>query len=163
MTVLEVEAPIRGVSKTDRKEEPRSFNELRKEELVALANHFGTNPEGTNKVIVVDLVDNGVTWEMAAETLGFSVNKDAKRGRKPVEKDEVKKEDIVTATEEVLKPSAKYLVKMERENPYFEWRSYKFPTEKPFAVMDANDAQEILSTEVGFRQAFPQELEEYYS
>lgn len=161
-----VGAPISGRSR-----EPNAFHALRKEELLVLADHFGTETEGTSKALVLDLVDHGVTWNMAASVLGFKEEPEEKVVLKsdifkPNTIKEGKTEpesDVVLASEpETLKPSAKYLIKMERENPYFEWRSYKFTAEKPFAIMTSEDAQDILTSEENFRQAYPDELSEYY-
>jgi hypothetical protein len=61
-----------------------------------------------------------------------------------------------------LQPQKEYLIKMTRENPYFEVGRYKFTQEHPYAIMDATTAQHVLSNEEGFRQAFPDELKEFY-
>jgi len=55
-----------------------------------------------------------------------------------------------------------FLVKMTRENPLYETRGYRFTQAHPYALVSAKDAQYILSKEEGFRQAFPDELDEYY-
>jgi len=57
----------------------------------------------------------------------------------------------------------KYLIKMTRDNVLYETRGYRFTQEHPYALVDAKDAQYILAKEDGFRQAFPDELEEFYA
>lgn len=56
-----------------------------------------------------------------------------------------------------------FLIKMTRENPLYETRGYRFTQAHPYALVSAKDAQYILSKEEGFRQAFPDELDEYYA
>lgn len=58
-------------------------------------------------------------------------------------------------------PQDKFLVKMERDNPTYEIRGYRFTREKPYHLVNAADAGTILR-EDGFRQAYPDELEEFY-
>ena len=67
----------------------------------------------------------------------------------------------------VVKPQVQvsaepYLIKMVRENPYYEVGKYKFTESHPYALVDAADAERVLREE-GFRQAFPSELEEFYN
>lgn len=59
-------------------------------------------------------------------------------------------------------PADQFLLKMVRENPLFEVRGYRFTEEHPYALVKANDAMYILEHEDGFRQAYPQELAEFY-
>lgn len=64
---------------------------------------------------------------------------------------------------EKVKEEDKMLVRMDRENPLFEFRRYRFTRQHPYALMERNDAEAIMRSEEGFRQAFPSELDEYYS
>lgn len=59
-------------------------------------------------------------------------------------------------------PGDKFLIKMERPNAVYETRGYRFTKENPYHLVDAADAQFILSKEDGFRQALPSELEEIF-
>lgn len=153
------------------KKEPKSFNDLNKAQLVEAARYFGTLEEGNIDVLKADLHENGVSWEQYYKAF---INKDAVLPEEPEElfnkvgvedwedSDEVQVEPV-TAPEVPVLTQDKYLIKMVRENPYFEFKHYKFTQEKPYAIMSAADAQEILQTERDFRQAFPDELKEYYS
>lgn len=71
-----------------------------------------------------------------------------------------KKEEINVAANDV------WLVHMDRENPYFEFRGesklHKFTQENPFAVMSAADANAITSTEEGFSIATPAQAQAFY-
>src|SRR5690348_11489771 len=42
---------------------PKSFNDLKKDQLIAAADYFGTDNTGNAKAIVADLVESGVTFE----------------------------------------------------------------------------------------------------
>jgi hypothetical protein len=55
-----------------------------------------------------------------------------------------------------------FLLKMTRENAVYQTRGYEFTEEHPYALVSAADAQWILENEKGFRQAFPQELADFY-
>lgn len=149
------------------KNTPTSFNDLKKEELVTAAQHFGVDDEGNVKTLKASLAADGVTWEMYAKAFGLadvsevlSYEVEETEGVKGnVENDS----EVVTADPHPkLAVEDKYLIKMTRANPYFEFGKYKFTQEHPYAIMPANDAQAILETEEGFRQAFPAELQEYY-
>lgn len=145
---------------------PKAFKELKKEELVAAANAFGASPEGSKETIIADLAEMGVTWEDYATA--FLVEKpeepvDDLVVSQPEEEPLPEAAHVATADEQIALPvEQKYLVKMIRENPSFEFKGYKFTQDRPYAVMNAQDAQTILSSEDGFRQAFPAELEEFY-
>lgn len=70
--------------------------------------------------------------------------------------------EVVVAASPVVSPTAKYLIKMDRENPLFEIAGYKFTQEQPYALVSADKADHVLS-EPGFRQATPRELKEFYA
>lgn len=158
---------------------PKSFKDLKKPELVAAAEFFGTEVEGNTEVLRADLVDAGVTFEdylkafyptaadapppepepfVMPDPVDVNDWPDADEGG-----DEVT--EIITAepTPE-LRVAEKYLIKFIGENPYFEFGSYKFSADKPYGIMPANDAQRALVQEpTKFRQAYPAELQEFYS
>jgi hypothetical protein len=156
------------------KKTPTSFRDLNKAELVAAAQAFGTNDEGTAKDILTDLADAGVTWEMYVKQFNLEVSTKPEQEIvvvPPLDEfddydaaEEVEQvEEIVVATPETFQAS-KYLVKFIGENPYFEFGKYRFTQDKPYGIMTANDAQSALVSEpTKFRQAFPNELEEFYS
>ena len=155
---------------------PKSFNDLKKADLVAAANYFGTETEGNVEALRADLLDSGVTF---AEYLkAFYPEEEVKLTPDVGMPDPVDIEDwpdaeeggdevteiITAAATPTLAPTEKYLIKFVGQNPYFEFGPYKFTQEKPYGIMPAADAQRALVSEpTKFRQAFPAELEEFYS
>lgn len=153
---------------------PKSFKDLSKEQLVEAANYFGTENQGVRKEIESDLVDSYVTWDMYVKAFKLPGHEELPELTNewpeqvdvedaPEEEENVTDNEVLAAEPVKLAPADKYLIKMTRKNPYFEFAKYKFTTEKPYAIMTAADAQRILETEEGFRQAFPAELQEFYS
>ena len=159
------------------KKVPKSFNDLNKPQLVEAAKAFGTEEEGNVAELRADLLDNGVTFDMylkkfypeetveeepevfqMPEPTNVDDWPDAPEGG-----DEVG-EVVTAAPTPRLQAAEKYLIKFIGENPYFEFGPYKFTAEKPYGIMPANDAQRALVEEpTKFRQAYPNELEEFYS
>ncbi len=154
---------------------PKSFNELKKAELLQAAAFFGTESEGNVEVLRADLVENGVTFQQYLEafhpTAEVKVEPDPFVLPEPTNIDdwpdapEGGEDVVVTApATPTLAPQEKYLIKFIGENPYFEFGKYKFSNEKPYGIMPASDAQAALVGEpTKFRQAYPAELEEFYS
>jgi hypothetical protein len=156
---------------------PKSFRDLKKAELVAAAVAFATSEEGNAEAIRADLEENGVTWEMYAKAFkleGYEEEEPVEKFELPAPVDieqwpdeggeEVVEQVIITAEQQPqLAPQEKYLIKMTRKNPYFEFEDKKFTQEKPYAIMPAQQAQRILESEEGFRQAYPAELQEFYN
>lgn len=159
---------------------PTKLSELQKPELLAAAKHFGSDEKGNAKELLASLVEDGVTIEDYNLVFHPEPEKPVEQQAAPApnvlttdvldeiygegEEEVPVVEELVTAPENAdLAPKQKYLIKMTRKNPYFEFKHHKFTQERPYAIMSASDAQEILSTEEGFRQAFPAELEEFYS
>lgn len=79
---------------------------------------------------------------------------------KPAPVIRTKREEINVAANEP------WLVHMDRENPYFEFRGerklHKFTQANPFAVMSAADANAITSSEEGFSIATPAQAQAFY-
>lgn len=162
-----VELPTRKV--------PKSFNDLLKPELVAAALAFGANEDGSAKEIKADLLELGVTWENYMEAFYPEepvLEKVEEFTMPPATDIEDWIDEEVNEVSEVqtidprpqLAPQEKYLIKFKGENPYFERGRYKFSQAKPYAIMPADDAQAALTEEPEkFRQAFPAELQEFYS
>jgi len=156
---------------------PTSFRDLKKAQLIEAAAYFGTKDDGGVEELRADLSEAGVTWDMYVKAFKLDGHEDlpepADRTFRKVELEDEDEDDeevvetvneIVTVEEKpVLAAQEKYLIKMTRANPYFEFRHYRFTQEKPYAIMSADDAQAILESESGFRQAFPAELREFYS
>lgn len=157
------------------KKVPTGWSDLKKPELLAAANAFGTSTEGNAKELVADLVEAGVTWEQYEKA--FLVEPDEKeepvvaeppiappapRPTNVIEEAPMTEQLVTKPAHEELAVTNKYLIKMTRDNPYFEHGGHKFTQEHPYAIMTAREAQDILQHEDGFRQAFPDELEEFY-
>lgn len=160
------------------KKVPKSFNDLKKDDLVAAARAFGTLEEGNAAELKADLAEAGVTFKMYAEAFkleGYEAIPDEPEEFEMPEPTDV--EDWPDAEEgenvsEVktaapvpkLDAAEKYLIRFVGENPYFEFGKYKFTQENPYGIMPAEDAQKALTKEPEkFRQAWPAELQEYYS
>jgi hypothetical protein len=61
----------------------------------------------------------------------------------------------------VAAPGQDYLIKMDRENPLYEIRGYRFTKEHPYQLVRPEHAETILR-EPGFRVAYPSEAQEFY-
>jgi len=157
---------------------PSSFKALKKQELVAAAEYFGTSTEGNVTALRADLEDAGVTWAQYAEAFRLPGWEDLKAREEntaslpdPVndwdeeEETPLSKTPAVAAAEQpTFTDEQKYLVKFVGKNPYFEHKRFKFTQDRPYAIMTAAQAQDALETEPNnFRQAFPKELQEFYS
>lgn len=169
-----VEADHDTLSETTPANLPSSFKALKINELRAAADYFGADSFGDEEAIRAALDEDGITWAMYCKEFGLPVTDeqadelDTLDFPEKVEDWEEKEEEDVSevATAEptpTLASDTKYLIRMTRKNPYFEYKRYKFTQEKPYAIMSAEDAQEILENEDGFRQAYPKELQEFYS
>jgi len=68
--------------------------------------------------------------------------------------------------EESIQPEVNFegqvVVCMERQNPSFGFKHYKFSQEKKYVVMEETDARQLLSTTSGFRRATRDEVVRYY-
>lgn len=130
-----------------------SFETLKKEDLLKIAEEFGSDvkPSDTKAVIIAALNEDGVTWEQAAQLDKQVAEKDAElRAEKKVADAEAKAQE------------APALLKMQRENGTFEVRGYRFTKTHPFAVVPESDAEWIVDNVEGFRYATPREAQEFY-
>lgn len=158
-----------------------SFKELKIAELRAVAKAFAVDEDdvvdkSNAATLQAALAESGVTWEMYQEMFFPDVEPEPVENisnpapgvlvsdtvlPKPLA---VEPEEVVIITKEEypkLTANEQYLVKMVRENPYFEIEGLKFTQEHPYNLMDANKAERVLREE-GFRQALPSEVQEYY-
>lgn len=148
-----------------------SFTKMKFEDLVVIADRdFAVDTTGmkTKGEVVEALGAAGVTWDMyeRMETarqeklaeLAEQAAAEAEADLEPVE-DEV----VVTKTRRGRPASRDVLVKMHRQNAYYETNGKKFTREHPFVVMSEEDAQIIFDLEDGFHLATPREAQEYYS
>lgn len=125
-------------------------------ELRKVAEEMGVDhsESKTKAALVAQLAEEGVTDQSYQEYLDSIIE--------PVEPEEetvqpVKKTPKVNVGDEVL-------VKMNRANPTFEIRGYRFTKDHPYIAMNQNDAQEIFDFDPrGFAIATPNEVKEYYS
>lgn len=152
------------------KENPTSFNDLDTETLRKTAlEDFAVDikADDNKKTILAALVEDGVTFDQYAKLKGLNtVKSNAPTPPKvgPVVSEVPEQEvEIVTAQPITDGPQQKWLLKMERDNVRYDVRGHKFTAEHPYALVSPQDAEYILNHEKGFRQAFPSELEEFYS
>lgn len=158
------------------KKQPKSFRDLKKQQLVEAADYFGADSEGNAEAIRTDLEDMGVTWKMYVKAFKLEGHEDIPEQPEvaPLEVELPDEDDEQEVEEEVsdvvtydptpkLATADNYLIKFIGENPYFEFEQYKYTQDKPFAIMPADAAQRALEQEPKkFRQAFPKELQEFY-
>lgn len=168
-----VESDHENLSETTPANLPTSFKALHLDQLRAAADYFGSDSVGNEEAIRVALEDDGITWEMYAKEFGLPLPEGEtfapptpdlpEKHDDWIEKEEEEVSEVVTqAPVPTLAAEQKYLIRMTRKNPYFEYGRYKFTQDKPYAIMSAEDAQSILESEQGFRQAYPKELQEFY-
>lgn len=151
---------------------PTGFGDLDRDELyrTAVADFaVDVDKEANADVIRAALLESGVEWaqyvEMHPEVAPEPPVKETKAAKKAAAAKVVApkpaKEEVVV--QQPLPASQPWLIKMVRENLLYETRGHRFTQEHPYALVDAEDAQFILDKEDGFRQAYPEELQEYYS
>ncbi len=130
-----------------------SFETLKKEDLLKIAEEFGSDVKAsdTKAVIIAALNEDGVTWEQAAQL-----------DKQVAEKDAELREEKKAADAEAKAQEAQALLKMQRENSTFEIRGYRFTKAHPFAVVAESDAEWIVDNVDGFRYATPREAQEFY-
>ena len=126
-----------------------SFESLKKDELLELADKYGVDVKAsdTKAVILAAFVEDGVTWE-----------------------DTVKQDDVVAEKDLELKAEAEeariaedtVLLKMTRANYVYEIRGYSFAKAHPFGLVAESDAEYIVENDEGFRYATPKEAAEFY-
>jgi len=130
-----------------------SFETLKKDDLLRIAEEFGTEikPTDTKAVIIAALNEDGVTWEQAAIF-----------DQAVAERDEILKIGKMIAEEDAKAVEPKALLKMNRANGSYEIRGYRFTKAHPYAVVAESDAQWITDNIEGFAYASPREASEFY-
>lgn len=124
-----------------------SFETLKKEDLLKIADDFGVDvkPNDTKAVIIAAFAEDGVSWDDVAKMDDTVAEKDA----------EIK--------EEYSASQPKQLLKMLRANGTYEIRGYVFKREHPFALVGEDDAEFIVENDLsGFRYATPKEAQAFY-
>jgi hypothetical protein len=130
-----------------------SFSELKLDELKQAADYYGVElPKKfgiSKKEVAEELQLNGVSYEDWAKV------------KKSYEEQSAEVEHAPAAEPGEPEPE-KVLLKMERLNPTFEERGYRFTQVHPFVLVDEETADFLMETYEGFRIASPRELREYY-
>jgi hypothetical protein len=151
---------------------PESFKSLKSNELHYAAEIFAVEHEDLpDEVVLANLAADGITWNAYARQMKLpgwenlpEVEAEPVDTYEDEEGDEDMSQEVITALPLGKLDEGKYLIKFIGDNWYFERGRYSFSTDKPYALMNAQDAQSALVEEpTKFRQAFPQELEDYYS
>jgi hypothetical protein len=127
-----------------------SFETLKKEDLLKIADEYGvdTKPTDTKAVIIAALAEDGVNWDDVAKV-----------DKTVAEQDAVIKEEATVAKQN----GPKQLLRMMRANSSYEIRGVKFTKEHPFALVAEEDAEFITENDPeGFRYATPKEAANYY-
>lgn len=155
-----------------------ALGKLKKADLLAAAEHYGVDVDetSTNAELVASLYEEGVTDEVYAKDFenepaeNTVTTKDAAPKKEAGGEPTLTEEDLAENNEDAIAEPVvedfrgkRYLIKMERKNPLFEIGKHRFTQDRPFAVVSAKEAQEILTKYEGFRQAFPDEAESFYS
>jgi hypothetical protein len=127
-----------------------SFEILKKDELLEVADKFGVDvkPTDTKAVIIAALAEDGVSYEDAISYDENLVKQDEAEIKKDVS------EDVPDQTQ--------HLLRMTRANGTYEVRGYKFTSAHPFQLVSEYDAEWITENVDGFRYATPKEAKEFY-
>lgn len=165
---------------------PKTFNDLNKDELIRsaledFAIELSDDEKANKQTVLAAFAESNIVWddyvaqhpEVApgpVVTVTSNAPSHGKIGEDTVEG------TITPVVEEiddtpgeihvqkpiVAAPTDQFLLKMTRDNPVFQTRGYEFTEDHPYALVTAADAMWILENEDGFRQAYPQELQEFY-
>jgi hypothetical protein len=135
--------------------EAKSFDDLKKDQLVAAAVYFGVDHKksDTKSVIAAALAEDGVTF---AEYKRL-VAKDETTQPKDVVPDAALSQPVETPA------VSGQLVKMTRNNASFQIRGHTFTRQHPYRVVGGVDLDYILEQVSGFRLATPSEVQSYYN
>lgn len=163
-----------------------SFKDMNKKELEVVLDRASTffgfdRPEYTSKADVLALLkDEGVTWNQYYkfcvpddEKTSNVVTSDQVDANREADKVVISEETKVLAVDEneplapekVSEPvDDEELIRLTSQSASFSVRGYKFTWDAPFKLVKKADAEVILNRyPENFRQAFPKEVEEYYS
>lgn len=147
---------------------PTKFEDFDTKELLEIAVEgfaLDVKPDDNKKTLLAAFAEANLSWEDYRRIKPDAAPADvvAPVAAKPVQEEinELSQDQIITASNPVHNAGAKYLVVMERENPLFEIKGYRFTKDNPYALVTA-EAAEVILREPGFRQAFPSELKEFY-
>lgn len=138
----------------------KSFEELNKQELIAVGKMFGTDlPNAMNKPkMLEELSNDGVTIEEYLKQVG-PPEEDADEPVELAALDDTPLEEEAPAPE--VDEDDGYIVKMTRKNKTYQVRGYEFTQDHPYALVREEDADYLVESG-GFRIAGPKEIREYY-
>lgn len=157
-----------------------SFKSLNVEDLRVVAQKDldldGIDESSTKAQILAAILEKNITWDAAVElssTLqrvdsilkekqaNVVTTKTLKKEEKPVAPVVEDQQQGVLVAEQKDGP-AKVLVKMNRENPRFDIRGYRFTYDHPYALVTEDDAEYLVTQQDGFSYATPREAAEFY-
>ena len=131
-----------------------SFETLKKAELLQAADQFGVELDDTDTrpQIIAKLATDGVTWELYKKDF-------------PDVEDQPDAEEVVPVEvkAKAVPTGPLVLLKMNRANPTYEVRGYRFTRENPFLPVTEEAADWILENVEGFSIASPAAAREFYS
>lgn len=121
-----------------------SFGQFNKQKLLEIAKYFGVDVDETHTKAEIEASIKlaGISWAA-------------------YKKFESEQESIDVET--TLFADSRVLLKMDRQNPSFETHGVTFTKDNPFALLDADTAQEIIDLYDGFRVATPAEARSFYN
>jgi len=122
-----------------------SFGQFNKQKLLEIAEYFDVDVDEsqTKAEIEASIKLAGISWA----------------AYKKFEAEQQDSGDAATT----LFADSRVLLKMDRQNPSFETHGITFTKANPFALLDANTAQEIIDLYDGFRVATPAEAQAFYN
>ena len=163
-----------------------SFKDLKKDELLAVADYFGVEVKKTDNkdTIVAALGEDGVSFEegYADYKAATEVEQDEEEkddnvvitSKDVVDVDEVDEAPAAPATEQAsskgakrqaaaLVPDGYELVKKTRNNPVYEVRTYRFTDQHPYVLVKEEDVDFLIEVEGGFALAKASEVMDFYA
>lgn len=162
------------------------LKDFEKKDLIGAAEFFAVEVDKSKKIEVIAeaLIEEGITpneifknnpdlKEKYADKLGINkpavtpenVVKAGDMNAKPEARELPEESAVRLANESIVQQAQsaqQFLVKMRRKNPRFDVSGYTFTDEHPYAVVEAQHLNAVLSEE-GFSIATPDEVTEYYS
>jgi predicted nucleic acid-binding Zn-ribbon protein len=135
-----------------------SLAEMTKNELLAVAEQFGTDAKPSMKKddILALLTEDGVDDALVASALANDDDEDVEDAAPVVEA-------VAPVVEEDEEDEDLVLVRMIRANNTYEIRGHHFTASHPYALVQAKDADYLIEVDGGFRMASPKEAREFYS
>lgn len=133
---------------------------MRVADLRQVAESFGVGlePNAKKESILVELEENGVTWDQYTKFKEAAENTPQEEPESPREQ----RSQILAEAHERFSNSQQ-LLKMVGKNASFEVLGFKFSQSHPFNFMSAKEAQDIIDFYPDkFRMASPREAEEFY-